>query len=214
MAELRGLPYTPELKDLEKAGIRVEEWIWNPHWEESWRHRDEVNGGKPTAREVRLYRRRLTASFHRLFEGRCSGCGRFFRLRQLVLDHNHDTGLVRGAICYSCNTADELATPPLPPTEVVTEHGLLIRTFEPEEARRLYPYAPGPADAARDADILIRRLKTEREVRENFAWLASLPDSVFDEATRWVVPDCCLCGGPEHIGTPCEKEVGSDGLSS
>lgn len=36
-------------------------------------------------------------------DGRCGLCG--FR-EQLVKDHCHDTGMVRGLICRSCNTTD------------------------------------------------------------------------------------------------------------
>ena len=129
MAELRTMPYTPELDDLERAGIHVDDWIWNPRWPESYRLRQDVNGGKPTSREVRLYRLILLRSFHRLFEGRCSGCGRFFRLRSLVLDHDHSTGYVRGALCASCNAADELAMPEMTPRQLVAEDGVLVRLY-------------------------------------------------------------------------------------
>lgn len=36
-------------------------------------------------------------------DGRCAICG---KVRDLVCDHNHETGLVRGWLCQSCNTAE------------------------------------------------------------------------------------------------------------
>ncbi|MFH8804036.1 endonuclease domain-containing protein [Streptomyces sp. NPDC017936] len=36
-------------------------------------------------------------------DGRCAICG---KVRDLVCDHDHETGLVRGWLCHSCNTAE------------------------------------------------------------------------------------------------------------
>jgi len=39
----------------------------------------------------------------------CCGCGASFLTTRKALDHNHDTGLVRGVLCFSCNKRDILA---------------------------------------------------------------------------------------------------------
>jgi hypothetical protein len=36
-------------------------------------------------------------------DGRCAICG---KVRDLVCDHDHETGLVRGWLCRSCNTTE------------------------------------------------------------------------------------------------------------
>jgi hypothetical protein len=41
-------------------------------------------------------------------DDRCAGCG--YR-GDLVIDHDHDTGLVRGLLCRSCNTFEPHAEP-------------------------------------------------------------------------------------------------------
>lgn len=45
--------------------------------------------------------RRLLTDWHK---GRCAVCGD--TTKQLVCDHSHDTGLVRGWLCNSCNTRE------------------------------------------------------------------------------------------------------------
>lgn len=37
-------------------------------------------------------------------DGRCAVCG--YRAPRLVVDHDHDTGLVRGMLCRGCNSAE------------------------------------------------------------------------------------------------------------
>lgn len=37
-------------------------------------------------------------------DGFCPICGAWFGEVDFVLDHNHETGAVRGILCYSCNT--------------------------------------------------------------------------------------------------------------
>lgn len=36
-------------------------------------------------------------------DGRCAICTRRPRARRLAVDHDHNTGLVRGLLCYTCN---------------------------------------------------------------------------------------------------------------
>lgn len=36
-------------------------------------------------------------------DGRCAICTRRPRARRLAVDHDHQTGLVRGLLCYTCN---------------------------------------------------------------------------------------------------------------
>lgn len=36
-------------------------------------------------------------------DGRCALCRRIPRRRRLAVDHDHDTGRVRGLLCYLCN---------------------------------------------------------------------------------------------------------------
>lgn len=165
LAELRELPYSPKsLRTLRLVGMSPSTTI--VRWP-SFTANDRNEDSRPTSKEIRHYRLRLVFLFSSLYGGRCAGCGRFTPLREMVLDHDHATGNVRGALCVSCNNADELAGPETLPRDVVTEHGLLIRVYEPEEAAR-----------------------------------------------EWALPDCCLCGGQEHVGLPCGKEVGSGRTSS
>jgi hypothetical protein len=40
-------------------------------------------------------------------EGKCAICGNIFcdsNERRLCVDHNHETGKVRGLLCFNCNT--------------------------------------------------------------------------------------------------------------
>ncbi len=131
LAELRELPYSPKsLRDLRLVGMSpstaVARW---PEFSVSARQEDS----RPTSKEIRRYRRRLAFLFSGLYGGRCSGCGRLTPLREMVLDHHHSTGKVRGALCVSCNNEDALAEPAPGLREIVTEHGLLIRLFEPTD---------------------------------------------------------------------------------
>ncbi|MVU76009.1 hypothetical protein GPX89_01975 [Nocardia sp. ET3-3] len=42
--------------------------------------------------------------------GRCAICGDSPTRRGLVRDHDHRTGLIRGLLCYSCNTTEGRST--------------------------------------------------------------------------------------------------------
>lgn len=46
----------------------------------------------------------LRVAFRDWHDGRCAVCG--YRASQLVEDHDHDTGLVRGMLCRQCNSAE------------------------------------------------------------------------------------------------------------
>lgn len=165
LTELRELPYSPKsIGVLRLVGMSPSTTVarW-PDFHVSTRREDS----RPTSKEIRRYRRRLVFLFSEHYGGRCSGCGRFTPLREMVLDHDHSTGKVRGALCMSCNNEDALAEAAPALREIVTEHGLLIRVFEPAGAN----------------------------------------------AEPWTLPTCCLCEGPEHLGTPCETE-GEGGRTS
>ncbi|WP_414464373.1 endonuclease VII domain-containing protein [Hyphomicrobium sp. DY-1] len=43
-------------------------------------------------------------ALHKRQNGCCAICGRKPEKRSLVVDHEHGTGVVRGLICYHCNT--------------------------------------------------------------------------------------------------------------
>ena len=132
LAELRKLPYSPRsLGILRLVGMSPSTTVarW-PVFNSSERREDS----RPTSKEIRCYRRRLVFLFSEHYGGRCSGCGRFTPLREMVLDHDHSTGKVRGALCVSCNNEDALAEAAPAPRGIITEHGLLIRVFEPAGA--------------------------------------------------------------------------------
>ena len=131
LAELRELPYSPRsLGVLRLVGMSPSTTVarW-PDFHLSTRREDS----RPTSKEIRRYRRCLVFLFSGLYGGRCSGCGRFTPLREMVLDHDHSTGKVRGALCVSCNNEDALAEAAPAPREIIAEHGLLIRVFEPTD---------------------------------------------------------------------------------
>ncbi|MFI2736620.1 endonuclease domain-containing protein [Streptomyces sp. NPDC018711] len=79
-------------------------------------------------------------------DGRCAVCGQ--NGRRLVLDHDHETGLVRGWLCSSCNTREGAAVGPgsvfalyrqRPPTAIL---GLTIRYRDPLTGRPATPAPP------------------------------------------------------------------------
>lgn len=79
-------------------------------------------------------------------DGRCAVCGETGR--RLVIDHDHATGLVRGWLCFSCNTREGAAVGPgtvfiryrkRPPTAIL---GLAIRYRDPLTGRYAAPAPP------------------------------------------------------------------------
>jgi hypothetical protein len=92
-------------------------WYWpteppaRSNAEQKFRERMELSGCTPEEVAV-LWQMELMAD--RLIDdgagvlaewqdGRCAICG---KARDLVCDHDHETGLVRGWLCQSCNTAE------------------------------------------------------------------------------------------------------------
>ncbi|MFJ9420663.1 endonuclease domain-containing protein [Streptomyces sp. NPDC101249] len=64
--------------------------------------------------------------------GRCAACG--YRDARLVMDHDHDTGQVRGLLCRSCNSSEPhddglfRRYRERPPAEII---GVQLRYFDP-----------------------------------------------------------------------------------
>lgn len=75
-------------------------------------------------------------------DGRCAICG---KARDLVCDHDHATGLVRGWLCQSCNTAEGANLEPdtifaryrdRPPAAIL---GLSVRYLNPVTGEKAQP---------------------------------------------------------------------------
>ncbi|MFE9855624.1 endonuclease domain-containing protein [Streptomyces sp. NPDC005780] len=84
-------------------------------------------------------------------EGRCAICG---KARELVCDHDHATGLIRGWLCSSCNTAEGANLEPdtifaryreRPPTVIL---GFSIPYVDPITGERAQPRAASAVDWA------------------------------------------------------------------
>lgn len=84
-------------------------------------------------------------------QGRCAGCG---SRRGLVLDHDHDTGLVRGVLCGGCNVHEAYASQLDDPMFVYRKRnpasmlGISVRYWSP-----IYGWAqPAPGQMPIDTD--------------------------------------------------------------
>lgn len=84
-------------------------------------------------------------------DGRCAICG---QARDLVCDHDHSTGLVRGWLCHSCNTREGTNQEPdtifaryreRPPAVIL---GLTIRYLNPVTGEHAAPQQPKATDWA------------------------------------------------------------------
>jgi Recombination endonuclease VII len=81
--------------------------------------------------------------------GRCAVCG---RVRDLVLDHDHATGLVRGWLCNSCNTTEGTNQEPGTIFSLYRERypaailGLTIRYLNPVTGEYATPQLPREVD--------------------------------------------------------------------
>ena len=55
----------------------------------------------------KLHRKHLDRAYEKLSSGfnddLCQICGRESRKRRLAVDHDHETGMVRGLLCFKCN---------------------------------------------------------------------------------------------------------------
>jgi hypothetical protein len=83
--------------------------------------------------------------------GRCAICG---KARELVCDHDHATGLVRGWLCHSCNITEGTNQEPdtifaryreRPPTAIL---GLAIRYLNPVTGEHAVPRVASATDWA------------------------------------------------------------------
>lgn len=85
-------------------------------------------------------------------DGRCAVCGK--HVSDLVLDHDHATGLVRGLLCRSCNTLEGTHLEPGTIFSLYRERhpaailGLTIRYLNPVTGEYAAPQQPRPIDWA------------------------------------------------------------------
>ncbi|MGC4778642.1 endonuclease domain-containing protein [Micromonospora chalcea] len=72
--------------------------------------RRRCGGGRSYPGERRRQRAAASAGCLRrvgaLARGRCAVCGQGHTVGRLVRDHDHASGLIRGLLCSSCNTAE------------------------------------------------------------------------------------------------------------
>ncbi|WP_327034890.1 endonuclease domain-containing protein [Micromonospora ureilytica] len=63
-------------------------------------------GVTPATVNVLPHERNAYAKLERWHDGRCAVCGQSHAVSRLVRNHDHPSGLIRGLLCSSCNTAE------------------------------------------------------------------------------------------------------------
>ncbi|MEU5553639.1 endonuclease domain-containing protein [Micromonospora sp. NPDC047793] len=96
----------PRLPDLDPATPEGRPACW------SWAMPSDVAvvaaGVTPVSADVNVlpHQRTAYAELERWHEGRCAVCGQGHTGGRLVRDHDYPSGLIRGLLCSSCNTAE------------------------------------------------------------------------------------------------------------
>ncbi|WP_370461561.1 endonuclease domain-containing protein [Micromonospora sp. Llam0] len=96
----------PRLPDLDLAAPEGRPACW------AWPLLSDVPtvaaGVAPVSVDVNVlpHQRAAYAEMERWHEGRCAVCGHGHAVGRLVRDHDHPSGLIRGLLCSSCNTAE------------------------------------------------------------------------------------------------------------
>lgn len=108
-------------------------WSWPTALD--WTQVADYYGGPVEALRQRFNegeRSALRIAFAAWHDNRCAVCG--FREKQLVTDHDHDTGLMRGLLCPSCNGSEPHNNGPFqkyrerPPAQII---GIHLRYWDP-----------------------------------------------------------------------------------
>ena len=89
-------------------------------------------------------------------DGRCAICTRRPRSRRLAVDHDHETGKVRGLLCYTCNhfVLGFVEFDPIAAHNAATYIGGIARDYGPA-----YDPFPSAQPALRDPLVEARRTK-------------------------------------------------------
>lgn len=96
--QLCGRHLPVELRDIRDAGFAEQERRYTERLDARvpacWSWDAAIRGGNEDEQGLRRV-------FHEWHAGRCAVCG--FRVERLIDDHDHDSGLIRGLLCRSCN---------------------------------------------------------------------------------------------------------------
>lgn len=153
----------------------------------AWReaHHDKVNASRRAYRathraqesaSLRRQRYGSDADFDAILasqHGMCAGgCERI----PTCLDHDHETGAVRGALCIPCNSKDVLAAtyrtdPDLTPQEMSDFHNFISRVLEAPSAKAAYKRAYYERRKAKDEAVKVARLAENDEQARALGWL-------------------------------------------